>query len=298
MGIRMTGVVLALLATAGTAEAQRVVQPGPGATYHSPAPVADYPPLPQPPIRPAGRWGGPDGGRERSGDAPGGWAGYHAPQRGFRLPSYWVAPRFVIDDWRAYGLQPPPPGYRWTRYYDDAVLIDGRGSVHDSVGGLDWDGYDHGGAYARREDDGIGGPAGYALASSGDSRRTGYGAEYPFPHPPRGRRDDGGHAGEPGPGYPPPPPVWVSRDGDTTVTVTTSGGPDYAPPAGYAAPIAYGYGGAVTTITVQTQPVVTTTTTEIVEDSVTYTRPVVRRVWRKPVWRPRPRPVPRCVCGS
>jgi Ni/Co efflux regulator RcnB len=89
------------------------------------------------------RWGGRIGGRWWGGmRAPGGWGAYHRPVRGWVLPSYWVAPTWAINDWSAYGLPQPPYGYNWSRYYDDAVLIDGRGAVYDSVGGMRWDRFD------------------------------------------------------------------------------------------------------------------------------------------------------------
>ncbi|MEO5867833.1 MAG: RcnB family protein, partial [Sphingomonas sp.] len=96
--------------------------------------------------RPAGRWGGSIGGHWSGGaNAPGGWNAYHHPQRGWALPGYWIAPSFYIDDFWSYGLSQPPEGYRWSRYYDDAVLIDDRGRVWDSMDGVDWDGADRGG---------------------------------------------------------------------------------------------------------------------------------------------------------
>lgn len=94
------------------------------------------------------RWGGRVDGRWSSGSwAPGGWNAYRRPTRGWTLPSYWFAPGFYINDFSYYGLGAPPVGYNWTRYYDDAVLIDGRGRVFDSVSGVDWDRYDGAAAY-------------------------------------------------------------------------------------------------------------------------------------------------------
>ena len=91
----------------------------------------------------AGRW---DAGAR----APGGWRGYRRLERGARLPGYWTAPDFVIVNWQGYGLPVPPQGYSWSRYYDDAVLIDTRGQVYDSVSGLDWNSYsgEYSGSYA------------------------------------------------------------------------------------------------------------------------------------------------------
>ncbi|MEJ8629102.1 RcnB family protein [Sphingomonas sp. I4] len=92
------------------------------------------------PVRDA-RWGSQVGGRWWGGaNAPGGWRAYRRPVRGMIMPSYWNDPRFGVQDWAVYTLPQPPVGYRWSRYYDDAVLIDPRGSVYDSVSGVNWDG--------------------------------------------------------------------------------------------------------------------------------------------------------------
>ena len=91
------------------------------------------------------RWGSNVNGRWWGGvNAPGGWTAYRRPARGYVLPSYWISPRFTVSNWNGYGLTQPTNGYRWIRYYDDAVLIDGRGSVYDVAEGVDWDRYDQG----------------------------------------------------------------------------------------------------------------------------------------------------------
>lgn len=147
MGKVAVAAAMLALGAAGVADAQRVVQPGPGAGYPMPRPDVRYPPMPPAPVQPVSgsRWGSKIGGRWWGGvNAPGGWSAHRAPQRGWRLPSYWLAPRFRIDDWNGYGFAPPPQGYTWTRYYDDAVLIDARGEVRDTVGGVDWDFPDRG----------------------------------------------------------------------------------------------------------------------------------------------------------
>lgn len=235
------------LATVGAADAQRMVQRGPDASY--PIPVRDggaigrpgmsYQPglgeQPRLPVyRPGqprhlsewpgfadrGSWQNRDGRWTGGWNAPGGWSGYRRPFVGWALPSYWVQPSFGIGDWAGYGLAQPPYGYSWSRYYDDAVLIDARGSVYDTVGGIDWYGCD-------------------------GTVNDGYGY-------------DDGRGGR----------YWVSPNG--TTTVTSSGG--------------YAGGGSTTTVVVQSAPAVTTTTTEIIEDDVTYTRrapvKVVKRRWR------------------
>jgi Ni/Co efflux regulator RcnB len=91
------------------------------------------------------RWGSKVGGRWWGGaNAPGGWSAYRRPYRGYALRTYWIAPRFYISNWQNYGLAQPLSGYNWVRYYDDAVLVDGRGSVYDTRYSVDWDRYDSG----------------------------------------------------------------------------------------------------------------------------------------------------------
>jgi Ni/Co efflux regulator RcnB len=88
-------------------------------------------------------WGGRHQGRWNAGwRAPGGWTAYRPVFRGASLPPYWISPRFHIADFRRYGFAPPPPGYGWSRYYDDAVLTDRYGRVVDTVRGVEWDRYD------------------------------------------------------------------------------------------------------------------------------------------------------------
>lgn len=90
--------------------------------------------------RPAkSRWGTLVDGRWHAGaTAPGGWAGYRAPVKGEAIPQYWFAQAYYVGDWEVYGLWAPPYGLAWSRYYDDAVLIDGRGTVYEFVQNVDW----------------------------------------------------------------------------------------------------------------------------------------------------------------
>ena len=185
----------------GAAQAQR---PAPGASYpapgaalqapmarpNRPGPIAARMPVVQVPMRPphaqrTSRWGSKIGGRWWGGaNAPGGWAGYRRPHRGWAVPSYWNAPRFYVGDWSNYGLAQPPVGYNWARYYDDAVLIDSRGSVYDTTSDIDWDRAD-GGGYAAIS------PRDYAVNDSvyaGPDER-GYAA--PYEDLPAPRRDNG-----------------------------------------------------------------------------------------------------------
>ena len=217
---------LALLAADG-AGAQRMVTSGPGvgggvgrgsgAGYYPTAPHATgY----VPPRGAGARWGSRVNGHWWAGvNAPGGWNAYRRPVRGWNLPSYWIAPSFGIADWSSYGLGQPPAGYGWTRYYDDAVLIDGNGRVYDCVSGVDWE---RGGGYAY--DDGAAGYDGGYPATSGYA-----GAGYVQP-----TYGQSTYA----PAYPPAPGPYAATAG-------------YAPGASYAAPPAYeerrsnGVGGAL-----------------------------------------------------
>ena len=165
--------IAAILASTGVAHAQPRLGQAPEARPGRPA---LYPGQPRVNL-PGPRWGGKVRGRWYGGHyAPGGWAAYRTPVRGWMLPRYWVAPSFFVQDWPIYGLTRPQPGYGWYRYYDDAVLADRDGRVLDYRRGIDWDARDNGRyvrddrAYDRyvAEDDGM-----------------------PPPPPPIARRDDG-----------------------------------------------------------------------------------------------------------
>ena len=67
-----------------------------------------------------------------------------------------------------------------------------------------------------------------------------------------------------------PAPIVTAGPGTTVVTTRTTSGPQATP--GYYANGYYYPGTSVTTVTVQSQPTVTTTTTETWDDAVTYTR--------------------------
>lgn len=41
-------------------------------------------------------------------------------RRGQRVPAVYLAPRYYVNDYRAYRLAPPPRGYRWVRPYQDS----------------------------------------------------------------------------------------------------------------------------------------------------------------------------------
>jgi hypothetical protein len=67
----------------------------------------------------------------------------HIPRigRGGFVPGGWWGPQFVVRNWSGYGFPQPFQGGRWIRYYDDALLIDRHGRVHDGRYGHDWDRY-------------------------------------------------------------------------------------------------------------------------------------------------------------
>jgi len=90
------------------------------------------------------RWGHRVKGRWYAGQrAPGGWGGYRFATRGYQLPTYWIGPRYAIA-YQTYGLPAPQAGYSWSRYYDDAVLIDRDGRVLDTRRDIQWDRYEGG----------------------------------------------------------------------------------------------------------------------------------------------------------
>ena len=76
--------------------------------------------------------------------------GYRRFDRGFILPQSWWGPQYHIGNWGMYGLPQPMHGGRWVRYYDDALLIDGNGRVHDGRWGMKWDEWDREWAYDDR----------------------------------------------------------------------------------------------------------------------------------------------------
>lgn len=155
------------------------------------------------------RWGHRMGGRWFAGFyAPGGWGGYRVPVRGFTLPTYWIQPSYRISNFPTYNLYAPPTGFGWSRYYDDAVLMDNRGYVQDYRSGIPWDRYEGGyapGDYAEPE---------YGPAVGAD-RNVYYGDERVYSNT----------------GNPPPPPPVVYQQG--------TGQPDYRQ-TGYPQNTSYG----------------------------------------------------------
>jgi Ni/Co efflux regulator RcnB len=69
---------------------------------------------------------------------PFGW-GYQPYSIGWRMwPSYFGSRYWINDPWQ-YRLPYAPPGYRWVRYYDDAILVDTwTGEVVDVIYNFFW----------------------------------------------------------------------------------------------------------------------------------------------------------------
>ncbi|WP_052507956.1 RcnB family protein [Sphingomonas hengshuiensis] len=253
---------LAGTAAATPAAAQRVWQDGRWVVMpHRTAP-RDLRPDPQ-------RWGTPVNGRWDGGTrAPGGWNAYRRLGRGAALPGYWMRPDFRVPDYLRYGLGAPPQGYFWVRYYDDAVLVDGRGQVWDTIGGIGWSG-------------------GYASAQSSSESYAGAGYVQPQPIQPVDpnayyAQSDGYDAPIPYPApypdtYAPPvaPALRVVQQVYPAPCVQACGGYQgggYQVQGGSYYGGGYGYAaGAATTVIITPAPVVTTTvvTEEIVEEVTT-----------------------------
>ncbi|MBX9797042.1 MAG: RcnB family protein [Sphingomonas sp.] len=219
-----------------------------------------------------GRWAG--GAR-----APGGWNAYRRPTRGWRLPSYWNQDSFIITNYSGFGLGVPPVGYHWSRYYDDAVLVDGRGRVVDFAQGIDWNRYDGGYDYGYAQA-GVGTP--YSGTYSG-TYANGYGWQGSY---------QGQYVAPPAVTYQPQP---VVQPLPPQGIVNTYGAGAYASGVTVNGQFFPTAPGSATTVTVASAaPVVTTTTTT---EYVYETRSVARRVWRKPVRKWRPAPKRTCACG-
>jgi Nickel/cobalt transporter regulator len=69
---------------------------------------------------------------------PFGW-GYRPVGLGWALDREYYDARYGLADPWSYRLPLAPPGYRWVRYYDDALLVDLRsGRVVDVLSGIFW----------------------------------------------------------------------------------------------------------------------------------------------------------------
>lgn len=135
--------LLAVAASAACLPGAAMAQMGPGAghSWREGAPVAVAPP-------PVVQMGTMHGG---GGMQHGGMRGYRHIQRGGFVPGGFWGPQFVIRNWGGYGFPQPFSGGHWIRYYDDALLIDGEGRVHDGRYGYDWNRYDNRRGHGRRQ---------------------------------------------------------------------------------------------------------------------------------------------------
>jgi hypothetical protein len=164
------------------------------------------------------RWGHRMNGRWFAGfHAPGGWAGYRIPFRGYTLPTYWVQPSYRIVNYSLYGLYAPQTGYGWSRYYDDAVLMDQRGYVQDYRSNIPWDRYEGGyapGDYQQPEyGPAVGADRGVYYGDDRVYSDTGYQAPPPAPQPSYDPRYGAPYADADYRQAPPPPPAYQSRAG-------------------------------------------------------------------------------------
>ena len=136
------------------------------------------------------RFHGPRGGTQiiRTG-------GFQRPFIGFALPRYWSAPSFYITNYSNFGLSRPQTGYSWSRYYDDAVLRDGRGQVHDVRENIDWSrggaGYAPNGYYHQQQPQPQQGPT-----LNADQNTYGWGEETYRSPAPQGTSERGVYDGE------------------------------------------------------------------------------------------------------
>lgn len=193
--------------------------------------------------------------------APGGWGAYRRPVIGYVLPTYWVSPTYHIGNYSAYGLPVPAAGYRWSRYYDDAVMTDRDGRVRDHRSDVRWDQDDRSDPpYGADYDDDVtmpGGPPpheyeGRWTGTWRDEKGQTYSGEYEG-------RFEGEARSNYGADYDAPPyasaPHVTHHEGPGHPRVTTTHAPGY-----YAN--GYYYPGPTTT-TVVVQPVMTTTRTYV-----------------------------------
>ncbi len=69
---------------------------------------------------------------------PGNYA-YRHFSHGGTVPPLWRDDRFYVREWFAFGLTEPAFGYRWIRYYNDALLINvSTGAVAEVMPDIDW----------------------------------------------------------------------------------------------------------------------------------------------------------------
>jgi Ni/Co efflux regulator RcnB len=207
-----------------------------------------------------------------------GFTHFRRIDRGGFVPHFWFGPQFHVQNWSIHGFPEPMHDRRWIRYYDDALLIDRDGRVHDGRYGWDWDRYDD-----RWAEDENGIPV---YVGDGDFEPGDWDYEWAEGWE-RGdyREEDRGYAHHDGRGPPP------DRCGNPcTRTYRMPPGPGYGHPGyGYGY---YGWGPVIVTETIVTAPVVEQVTTyEYIEEEVRVApRGKVKRPCNCP--RPAPRPQP------
>ena len=180
-----------------------------------------------------------------------GYPGYRRFDRGLMLPHQWWGPQFQLHNWGNYGLPQPMHGGRWVRYYDDALLVDGYGRIHDGRWGMKWDEWDREWGYDDR----------------GVPVYVGNGDFHPGPQE---------HA-------------WVEGQGRGYAHGYGHSYGGYGQAYGYAYPgCGCGYGMVITETTVTTAP---TVIAETVYEDVVVTKKRVRAKPRARYYRPRPAPV-------
>jgi Ni/Co efflux regulator RcnB len=197
--------------------------------------------------------------------------------RGGFVPHFWFGPQFHVQNWGLYGFPQPMQGRRWVRYYDDALLIDGDGRVHDGRYGWDWD------RYGDRWDEDENGIPAYVGGDDYEPGDWDYEWAEGWERGDYRDEDRGGYAHHDGRGPP------RGRCGNPCTRT-------YAAPPGYGHHgYGYGYYGwgpvIVTETTVTTAPVVEQVTTyEYIEEEVRVAPRTVKRRCKCP--RPAPRPQP------
>jgi len=106
----IAGIVIAAVGFSSTASAQMMHPPGPGPGHYPPG---------------AGHMQGPRHDL-RQGYAPAppmAYPEYRRFDRGDRLPPQYRSSQYIVNDWRAHHLRPPPPGHYWVQNGSDYVLV-------------------------------------------------------------------------------------------------------------------------------------------------------------------------------
>ncbi|SMF64404.1 RcnB family protein [Allosphingosinicella indica] len=134
--------------------ASRPTPPPPAARPAPPVVAERAAPAPRPPVAVAERPAPPPSAKaapqHHAHHASNDYADYRRVDRGGQVDRYWSGDDYRVRDPHRYGFAPPHGDERWVRYYDDALLVDRRGTVRDGRYGLDWDQYGDGWGYDDR----------------------------------------------------------------------------------------------------------------------------------------------------